>query len=247
MSENSFPTRRFAALLFDMDGTLVSSIASAERVWSRWAEAHGLDVAAFLPTIHGVRSVETIRRLDLPGMDPEAEAAAITRGEMEDVGDITQIPGAQTFLEALPPDRWAIVTSAPRALAARRLEAAGMPAPFTMVTAEDVVRGKPAPDCFRLAAERLGVAAGDCLVFEDAPAGIQAAAAAGASVIVVTATHHEPVRTDHAAIPDYRRLRIDVDPAGIRIAAVDERPRAIATGVPGADPAHGQRGGGAGC
>ncbi|MGH1569626.1 HAD-IA family hydrolase [Methylobacterium sp. P31] len=217
MSEKSFPTRRFAALLFDMDGTLISSIVSAERVWSRWAEAHGLDVAAFLPTIHGVRSEETIRRLDLPGIDPEAEAAAITRAEMEDVADITQIPGARTFLEALPRERWAIVTSAPRALAARRLEAAGMPAPATIVAAEDVVWGKPNPDCFRLAAERLGVAAGDCLVFEDAPAGIRAAEAAGATVIVVTATHREPVRTGHATIPDFRRLRVGATPEGLRV------------------------------
>ncbi len=85
-----------------MDGTIISSIASAERAWSRWARAHGLDVAAFLPTIHGVRSVETIRRLALPGLDPEAEAAAITRAEMEDVGDIAEIPGARAFLERLP-------------------------------------------------------------------------------------------------------------------------------------------------
>ena len=173
------PTRRFAALLFDMDGTLISSIASAERTWSRWAAAHGLDVATFLPTIHGVRSVETIRRLNLPGVDPEAEAAAITRAEMEDVGDVTEIPGARAFLATLPPDRWAIVTSAPRALAQRRLEAADMPTPALMIAAEDVALGKPAPDCFLLAGRRLGIAAAECCVFEDASAGIRAAEAAG--------------------------------------------------------------------
>jgi mannitol-1-/sugar-/sorbitol-6-phosphatase len=217
MTDIPLLTRRFAALLFDMDGTLISSLASAERTWSRWARAHGLDVATFLPTIHGVRSVETIRRLALPGVDPEAEAAAITRAEMEDVGDITEIPGARTFLETLPAERWAIVTSAPRALAERRLAAAGMPLPGLMIAAEDVTRGKPAPDCVLLAAERLGVAASDCLMFEDAPAGIQAAEAAGAAVLVVTATHHEPVRTAHAQISDYRRLRADVRPDGIRV------------------------------
>jgi mannitol-1-/sugar-/sorbitol-6-phosphatase len=221
MTEDAFPTRRFAALLFDMDGTLISSLASAERIWSRWARAHGLDVAAFLPTIHGVRSVETIRRLDLPGVDPEAEAAAITRAEMDDVADITEIPGARAFLEALPPARWAIVTSAPRALAERRLAAAGMPMPGLMIAAEDVTRGKPAPDCVLAAAERLGVHAADCLMFEDAPAGIQAAEAAGASVAVVTATHHAPVRTAHARIPDYRRLRAEAGPDGIRVSLTD--------------------------
>ncbi|SDM91913.1 sugar-phosphatase [Methylobacterium phyllostachyos] len=211
------PTRPFAALLFDMDGTLISSIASAERTWSRWAAAHGLDVAAFLPTIHGVRSVETIRRLNLPGVDPEAEAAAITQAEMEDVGDVTEIPGARAFLATLPPERWAIVTSAPRALALRRLAAADMPIPKLMVAAEDVAQGKPAPDCFLLAARRLGVAAEDCCVFEDAPAGIRAAEAAGASVVVVTATHHEPVSAKHPAIPNYRNLRAVTDPDGLRL------------------------------
>jgi sugar-phosphatase len=219
MSEIPLPTRPFSALLFDMDGTIISSIASAERVWSRWAEAHGLDVASFLPTIHGVQSVETIRRLNLPGVDPEAEAAAITRAEMDDVGDITEIAGARAFLEALPPERWAIVTSAPRALATRRLAAAGMPLPTLMVAAEDVRHGKPAPDCFLMAAEQLGVAASECLVFEDAPAGIQAAEAAGATVLVVTATHHRPVSAGHAAIPDYRGLSVEAAADGIRVIA----------------------------
>ncbi|MFB0489547.1 sugar-phosphatase [Methylobacterium sp. OAE515] len=219
MSETSLPTRPFSAMLFDMDGTIISSIASAERVWSRWAEAHGLDVASFLPTIHGVQSVETIRRLNLPGVDPEAEAAAITRAEMEDVGDIAEIAGARAFLEALPPERWAIVTSAPRALATRRLAAAGMPLPALMVAAEDVRHGKPAPDCFLMAAERLGVAASECLVFEDAPAGIQAAEAAGATVLVVTATHHRPVSAGHAAIPNYRGLSVEATADGIRVIA----------------------------
>lgn len=217
MSERSLPSRALAALLFDMDGTLISSIASAERIWSRWAEAHGLDVATFLPTIHGVQSVETIRRLNLPGVDPVAEATAITEAEMEDVDDIVAIEGARTFLEALPRDRWAIVTSAPRRLAERRLAAAGMPVPDLLVAAEDVAQGKPAPDCFLMAAERLGVAASDCLVFEDAPAGIRAAEAAGAGVVVVTATHREPVRTGHPAIADYIRLGVSAERDGIRV------------------------------
>lgn len=214
---NLLPSRPFAALLFDMDGTLISSIASAERTWSRWAAAHGLDVAAFLPTIHGVRSVETIRRLNLPGIDPEAEAAAITRAEMEDVGDVTEIPGARAFLATLPPERWAIVTSAPRALALRRLAAADMPVPKLMVAAEDVTQGKPAPDCFLMAASRLGVAAEECCVFEDAPAGIRAAEAAGASVVVVTATHHGPAPARRPAIEDYRKLRAGAAADGLRL------------------------------
>jgi mannitol-1-/sugar-/sorbitol-6-phosphatase len=195
--------RTFAAFLFDMDGTILSSIASAERVWAAWALDRGLDVAAFLPTIHGVQSVETIRRLGLPGVDPVAEAAAITAAEMVDIDDIDPIGGAAAFLASLPADRWAIVTSAPRLLAERRLAAAGLPLPPLFITAEDVARGKPAPDCFLLAAERLGVAAEDCLVFEDAAAGIAAAEAAGAAVMVITATHAHPMATAHVTVTDY--------------------------------------------
>ena len=204
----SLPTGAYAAFLFDMDGTILSSIASAERSWTAWAIAHGLDVATFLPTIHGVQSVETVRRQNLPGVDPVAEAAAITAAEMLDIGDIVPIDGADRFLAALPAHRWAIVTSAPRDLARVRLEAAGIPLPPLLVSAEDVANGKPAPDCFLLAAERLGVAAADCLVFEDAPAGIAAAEAAGCGVVVVTATHGHPLATAHATIAGYADLAV---------------------------------------
>ncbi|MFA6117728.1 MAG: HAD-IA family hydrolase [Sphingomonas sp.] len=209
-----FPDRRFAAFLFDMDGTILTSIVAAERVWAGWARRHGLDVEAFLPTIHGVRSVETVRRLGLPGVDPEAEAAEITRLEIEDVAGVEAIAGAAAFLAALPADRWAIVTSAPRALATRRLEAAGLPVPPVMITSEDVERGKPAPDCFLLAATRLGVPADQCLVFEDTPAGIAAAEAAGAAVMVITVTHAHPLETAHPGVLDYAALSARIGPEG---------------------------------
>ncbi|MEG3165724.1 HAD-IA family hydrolase [Sphingomonas sp. PB2P19] len=214
----NLPTRSYAALLFDMDGTILTSIASAERSWTAWAIAHGLDVAAFLPTIHGVQSVETIRRLGLPGVDPVAEAAAITAAEMVDVDDVTPITGADRFLAALPADRWAIVTSAPRALALVRLAAAGIPVPRLLISAEDAVNGKPAPDCFLLAAKRLGVASQDCLVFEDAPAGIAAAEAAGCDVLVVTATHGHPLATPHPTIEGYATMVANVAANGLTLA-----------------------------
>ena len=209
-----FPERGFGAFLFDMDGTILSSIIAAERVWTAWAKRHGLDVAAFLPTIHGVRTVETVRRLALPGVDPEAEAAAIMRAEIEDVDGIDTIAGAADFLASLPAGRWAVVTSASRLLAERRLDAAGLPTPPLMITAEDIERGKPAPDCFLLAAERLGCAAGECLVFEDAPAGIAAAEAAGAAVVVMTATHTHALATPHPTIASFEELRAGVRPDG---------------------------------
>jgi sugar-phosphatase len=206
--------RTFGALLFDMDGTILSSIKAAERVWAIWAKRHGLDVASFLPTIHGMKTVETIRRLALPGVDPETEAQAITQAEMHDVEGIEQIAGAAEFLNALPADRWAIVTSAPLALALRRIESAQLPVSKVIVTAEDVSHGKPAPDCFLLAAARLGQKPEDCLVFEDAPPGIAAAEAAGAAVLVVTAAHAHRLQTRHPVIVDYRALTVRAGESG---------------------------------
>lgn len=210
---------RYRALLFDMDGTVINSIAAAERIWGTWAQRQGLDVAAFLPTIHGARSVDTIARLALPGVDAQRESQGITDAEIIDVDGIVEVAGALRFLQSLPPAQWAIVTSAPRALATARLKAAGMPIPAVMVTAEDVKAGKPKPDCYLLAAEKLGVAPFDCLVFEDASVGIEAGEAAGAKIIVVTATHAHPLATRHPAIASYDSIVATVDADGFIVLA----------------------------
>lgn len=203
-----FPDREFAAFLFDMDGTVLTSIVAAERVWGAWARKHGLDVEAVLKCIHGRRAIETVRSFNLPDVDEAAEVLALMEGEIADVEGVDAIEGAVAFLSALPADRWAIVTSAPRELAKVRLMAAGLPLPAVLVTAEDVERGKPAPDCFLLAAQRLGHPIEDCLVFEDAPAGIAAAEAAGASIVVITATHSHPLETPHPGVSSYGPLKI---------------------------------------
>jgi len=201
--------RQIDGILLDMDGTILNSIKTAERIWGAWAQQHGLDLVSFLPTIHGVQSVETIRRLGLTGIDPVVEAAAITQAELDDIVGIEAIAGAAEFLAALSGFRWGIVTSAPRALALRRMEAAGFPVPPLLIAAEDVTHGKPAPDCFLLAAERLGTTADRCLVFEDSSAGIAAADAAGAAALVVTSTHLDAVTHGHDAILDYRDLVLE--------------------------------------
>ena len=212
-----FADRAFAGFLFDMDGTLLTSIAAAERVWTAWGQRHGVDTAALLATMHGKRAEDTVRSLQLPCVDPVAEAAAITLAEIDDVGGIEAIGGAAAFLAALPRERWAIVTSAPRALALRRIAAAGLPTPNVLVTADDVSRGKPAPDCFLLGAQRLGLKAGECLVFEDTLAGIQAAEAAGAAVMVISATHHQPLPTPHPIMASYAGTRPQMLAAGLRL------------------------------
>ncbi|WP_283188381.1 HAD-IA family hydrolase [Pseudomonas sp. PMCC200344] len=201
----------YCAFLFDMDGTVLNSIAAAERIWAAWALRHGVDVDSFLPTIHGVRAIDTINRLALPGVDAEAEAAFITEAEIEDVEGIIEVPGAANFLKSLPANQWAIVTSAPKALALRRMAAAGIPQPLVMVTAEDVSVGKPDPAGYRLAAKRLGVEPADCLIFEDATVGILAAEAAGAGLIVVTETHDHPLQTPHATLASYESVVAHVD------------------------------------
>ncbi|MDD1966467.1 HAD-IA family hydrolase [Pseudomonas putida] len=204
----------FAAFLFDMDGTLTNSTVAAERVWTQWALSKGVNVQELLATIHGVRCIDTLRRLNLPGVDPELEAQRLTEAEIEDVEGVVAVEGAAQFLAAIPDNRWAVVTSAPRQLAERRILAAGLPLPQVLVSAEDVERGKPAPDCFLLGAQRLGTKAEDCLVFEDAAAGIGAAEAAGAQVMVVTAAHTHSLQTRHPSLNSYDAYKVVVDQQG---------------------------------
>ncbi|MCA1366936.1 HAD family hydrolase [Bradyrhizobium sp. BRP14] len=195
-------TKNFAALLFDMDGTLLNSMAVVERVWGAWAVRNGIDPIAFLPSVHGVRAVDTISKLGLL-VDPVQEARDLAEAEIADVEGIVEIPGARALLNALPPEKWAIVTSAPLELAARRLAAASIPLPRLMVTGEDVSAGKPDPQGYLLAAARLGVRPEDCLVFEDAPAGILAGKAAGAEVAVITGAHAAASGTPHVTLEHY--------------------------------------------
>jgi mannitol-1-/sugar-/sorbitol-6-phosphatase len=219
-----FPGRRFAAFLFDMDGTLTDSIAAANRVWRRWSLSHGLDPEKVLPLIHGVRAGDTIRRLNVPGMDVEKETEVVKQAEIDDVEGVVAIEGARAFLEALPPARWSVVTSAPRELALRRFAAAGLPVPRVLVSAEDVTRGKPAPDGFLRAARLLDVAADKCLIFEDTSAGVAAAEAAGTAVVVVSATHATPIVTRHPVIRGYDGLLATSDRADALTLAIKVSP-----------------------
>jgi sugar-phosphatase len=176
---------RAAALLFDMDGTLLNSHAPTVRAYTEWANRHKLDAAVVLRAAQGRRTIDSLRALAPPGADIETDALAVMQRERHDTDGIVEIPGAGELLRSLPIDRWAIVTSADRVLARNRIKAAGLPMPSVLVTAEDVERGKPSPDGYLLAARRLEVDVHNCIIFEDAPAGITAGLRAGARVIAM--------------------------------------------------------------
>ncbi len=160
------------------------------RVWSGWAVEHGFDPEEVVRAAHGRPSLLTIRDY-LPNSDHHAENREVERRELEDTEGIVPLPGALELVSTLPPERWAIVTSCTRPLAKVRLRAAGLPRPGLFITSSDVAHGKPAPDPYRKAAEKLGFRAADCVVVEDAPAGVVSGKAAGARVIGIAAVFGE--------------------------------------------------------
>jgi sugar-phosphatase len=170
------------ALLFDMDGVLIDSTPAVARVWRLWALEHGLDPETVVRMAHGRPSRTTIREL-LPHSDIDAEDREVERREMEDIEGLVLLPGAQRLLNSLPPERWTIATSCTRPLAEVRLRAAGLPVPGKLITSSDVRNGKPHPEPYQKAAAILGFSASNCVVIEDAPAGVRAGKAAGARVI----------------------------------------------------------------
>jgi mannitol-1-/sugar-/sorbitol-6-phosphatase len=178
---------RCSALLFDMDGVLIDSTPAVARVWHRWAVEHGLDPETVVRMAHGRPSRSTIRDL-LPNADIDHEDREVERREIADLDGVVLLPGAQELLNILPPERWTIATSCTRPLAEVRLRAAGLPIPKTMITSSDVKIGKPDPEPYLKAAAKLGFAASECIVVEDAPAGIRAGKAAGAGVIAFLTT-----------------------------------------------------------
>jgi sugar-phosphatase len=176
------------AVLFDCDGVLVDSATSVERAWRRWATERGLDGDAIVAVAHGRRTEDTMRELGLSG-DLGAEVEHLEGYEIADAASVHAFPAAAALLPELPPGSWAVVTSGTRALATSRLAAAGLPLPAVLVTADDVAAGKPDPEGYLEAARRLGRAPAECVVLEDAPAGVQAALAAGMRVVGLTTTH----------------------------------------------------------
>ena len=165
----------------------MDSTPAVARVWSEWAREHGLDPEETVRKAHGRPSIATVREL-LPEADAEEEDAKIEHREMNDMEGMVALPGAVDLLSVLPEDRWGVVTSGTRPLASKRLHSAGLPVPKHFVTASDIRRGKPDPEPYLIGVENLGFPAADCVVVEDAPAGVRSGRAAGARVIALRTT-----------------------------------------------------------
>lgn len=199
--------------MFDLDGVLVDSTPAVARVWGSWAKQHGFDPEETVRQAHGRPSLATLRDL-LPNGDPENENLELERREIADVDGVIPLPGVMDLLGKLPDDKWTIVTSCTRALAIVRIQAAGLPLPRVLTTSQDVTDGKPAPEPYVKGAATLGLTPSDCIVIEDAPAGIRAGKAAGARVIALRTTEADsPLRAAGAdwIVDDCRSIAAALD------------------------------------
>jgi mannitol-1-/sugar-/sorbitol-6-phosphatase len=208
------------AVLFDIDGTLVDSTAAVERTWRTWSERYCIGVSEILRVCHGRRTEDTVAMF-LPAEQHAAAVAELERLELDDLADVIALPGTKSLLSLLAPDRWAAVTSGSRALMCARLAAAGLPVPGVLVAAEDVARGKPDPEGYLRAAAGLGKDIRNCLVVEDAPAGVEAGQASGAHVLAV-ATSHKASKLGLAdvVVPDLTACKVEHTADGLLVAAV---------------------------
>lgn len=207
--------RVFVAVLFDLDGTLIDSTGSVDRVWSRWAREYGIDPGSFTVE-HGVPARAQLAHL-VPEHQVEAEFLKLEKMEAEDLDGVVQLPGALEALDALPAGAAAIATSGTRPLAEARIRHAGVVVPEVIVTAEDTPVGKPDPAPYLLAASRLGVPAAACLVVEDAPAGLAAGRAAGSTTLAVATSHPHAELDADAIVDNLADVRFVAEADGVRV------------------------------
>jgi mannitol-1-/sugar-/sorbitol-6-phosphatase len=203
-----------AAILFDLDGVLVDSTRAVDREWRAWAKRKGIDGDAIMAIAHGVRTVEVIRRV-APHLDAEAEAKKIENHEAHDREGVVVMPGAIDLVRSIPEGRWGVVTSGSRKLASTRMRFCGLPVPRVLVTADEVTHGKPDPEPYLKGAERMGLNPGECLVIEDAPAGIQSARAGGMNVIGLASTYAaEKLSAANAVVQRLAGIQVSANGAG---------------------------------
>lgn len=177
------------AVLFDMDGVLISSIAADERIWLRWARFHGIERTFPLQATNGRRTIDTLRLLR-PDLDLQVELERIENFEAEEQSAVVALPGVEQLLASLPSDAWAIVTSNTEKMMRNRLQAAGIAPPQHFISGDQVAEGKPHPECYRMAARILRAEPSECLVIEDTPPGIESGKAAGCKVLAILSSHN---------------------------------------------------------
>jgi sugar-phosphatase len=209
---------RCKAILFDLDGVLVDSAECIERTWRGWAARHRLDPERVISAAHGRRTRETIQ-LVAPDLIADAEVASLEANEAMTAEGVHEIEGARELLRGLSPDSWAIVTSGIRAVAEFRIRLMRLPAPRVMICADDIQRGKPDPEGYLAAAAALGAAPADCVVIEDAPAGVEAAHSGGMRAIAVVGTYPAEMLADaDIVVNQLKDLTLRRDEAQILIA-----------------------------
>lgn len=197
------------ALIFDLDGVLVDSEDAVEQRWRYWAERRDIPFEEVEAVYHGRPMAEVIREV-APHLDAEAETEELNDVTTAAPDTLQAFDGAEQLLDDLPEARWTIATSGRRRTATNRLSQVGLPIPDTLVTADDIEKGKPAPDPYLLAADRLGVEPARCVVFEDAPAGVEAAQRAGAHVIgVATATPPDALAPADGIVRSVAEVRVE--------------------------------------
>jgi mannitol-1-/sugar-/sorbitol-6-phosphatase len=203
-----------AAVLFDLDGVLVDSTRSVARQWRIWAKENNLDPTEILEIAHGRRSIEVIQRV-APHLAAEKESKKIEARESADTDGVSVMPGAPQLLTSIPEGRWCVVTSGARNLAISRLRLAKLPSPRVLVSADDVVNGKPNPEPYLKGAQLLGFKPAECLVIEDAPAGIEAAHAGGMKVIALSSTYGvADLKQADAVVTSLTQIQISSDGTG---------------------------------
>lgn len=202
-----------SAILFDLDGVLIDSTRSVDRQWRAWAREKEIDEEKVMAIAHGVRSIEVIRAV-APHLDAATEVEWLESHEAADQSDVTVMPGAVELIRSIPEGHWCVVTSGTRYLATARLKFGGLPVPLVLVTADDVANGKPHPEPYLKGAELLGFKPGECLVIEDAPAGIRSAHAAGMKVIGLASTYARAKLSEaDAVVEKLNQIRVERDAA----------------------------------
>lgn len=206
--------RVYDKVIFDMDGTLVDSSAAVQGAWRNWALKHGVSLEKIMEVAHGRRTQEVVQRFAPQGIDVDREASELEATESGDANEIRAVAGALELLRWIPDGDWAVVTSASRQLASRRLLAAGLPLPDLLISADDVSIGKPHPQGYLLAIGHMGARAENCLVFEDAHAGIVAAKDAGCDVVAINAARPHAFEADCPSIPNFNSISFSMKSAG---------------------------------